>query len=158
MFHKSLFDYLLDPFRSGSFYLELDKAHETIAVYALKKLLLGNTFSEYYVGISYFTFTFEYLDLEYFHHFAYHCYFARYNIELKNRIFSLDILYDNDQQLISQFAPADRKHITRWRWVESIFYILRTLRRRVSDKLNKIVLQLRLLGPRHQRRRSSVSY
>ncbi len=146
VFHKSLFDYLLDPSRSGSFHLKLDLAHETVAVYALKNLLLANTFSEYhYIGMSlFYLYIFEHVALEYFHHFAYHCYFARYNIELKDHICSLDFLYNNDQQLIPQFTPVDHKHITRWRWVESVFYILRTLRRQVSDKANSIVLCLKL--------------
>ncbi len=117
--HNSLFDYLLDPSRSRGFHLDLGKNH-----------LMMNAFCEYQL-IHQFTLTLTYghLALEYFYDFAYHCYFARYNAELRNYICSLDILYSHKQQLLLELSRHHGVHLP---WVSALFYIFRTLRRRVS--------------------------
>ena len=49
VFHKSLFDYFLEPTRSGGLHLKLDLAHEKLAVNALNDL---NKFCEYHLVLS----------------------------------------------------------------------------------------------------------
>ena len=95
--HKSLFDYLLDPIRSGHLPMQLDLArvHELAATYILRERILADHCSVFFCHRSrfYSHSRFLFKAIIEFLNFAYHCRFGYLNDSLKDYLRDVDIPY-----------------------------------------------------------------
>ena len=95
--HKSLFDYLLDPTRSGHLPMHLDfaRVHELAATYILKAKILTDRCSAFFsIRSRFYSYSrFLFKAIFEFANFAYHCRFGYLNDDLKDYLRDLEVPY-----------------------------------------------------------------
>ena len=126
IFHKSLFDYLLDSSRSKSFQLDLGLAHEAAANHIIQLIDLKDYWCEsfYYMGKLFLTFH-DLPDTSKFQDFAYHCQFARFTDTWPGHIRSLA----RDPKIAVQSGSFG---FSRSLLLQSMLYFLQVIGRQVS--------------------------
>ena len=131
IFHKSLFDYLLDSSRSGDFQLDLGLAHQTAASHILRKKKPQHVWSECLVEkiVSCPTFTGSPGSAE-FQNFVYHCQFALLNETLTSYLRSLAC----DPKIISELLQVVQSQDSSF--LQSILYLLQVVGRQVSKRIS----------------------
>jgi hypothetical protein len=137
IYHKTLFDYLLDSSRSGDLQLDLGLAHENAAIYILR----GGTMQDDWSRLSslrdtIFPMLTAYLDSIEFRDFVYHCQFARLNETLKRYLRSLALdrkVAFTKRKSGPLLRGDDQSHD---RLLESILYLLQVFGRQVSKRIS----------------------
>ena len=134
IYHKSLFDYLLDFVRGGHLPFDLYRVHETAATYILTQKIAKAACSTSPLPLKYASFGIVVTGLSDFRHFAFHCQYGYLNTALKSYLFSLDVP-------CPKFLPTSYEPLPSWTdeqcflLHQSIWHFLRTLARPVSASL-----------------------
>lgn len=124
-FHKVIFDYLLDPTRSGNLCIDFGFVHQTVANYILTKKLEPKGGRKALLDTC---------PKILFHDFAYHCQFASLTDILRNYL----IQCSSEIPFQQQIPQPSRWELQGESLPLSVFYMFRTLCRKVSE--SKIVL------------------
>jgi len=112
IYHKSLFDYLLDFNRGGHFPFDLAQVHESAANYILKEKIMEDLCGTSFLHRSTPILTLFVKDIHDLDEFAYHCQYAHLSDTLKNYLHSLEVPYPrsiarlSDRDMISFLSSS----------------------------------------------------
>ena len=123
--HKSLFDFLLDPARSGHLLIAFDPArvHGLAATYTLKEKILANRCSvSLFIVLDYSDLSFLFKAIFEFSSFARHCRFGYHNDILKEYLRDLEVPYPKCIEKVPFIALEMNKSINSLRLIMSQFF------------------------------------